>query len=72
MLSNKQMIRLYIEAQQQGFVQELRTNSCNQECEECPAALACDQLSEGDYPTFVKNYKEDILPILEREHHEKM
>jgi hypothetical protein len=56
MYNKAELIKMFVEAHEQGFVKNLSTCECNQECETCPARAACIQLSEGGYKAFVTNY----------------
>lgn len=64
---------MFREAKEAGHIPNLHAmatpakhgDTCTQECDTCPAGDACEHLSKGDYQTFLKNYKEQIIPILE-------
>ena len=61
MYNKAELIKMFVEAREQGFVKSLSTCECNQECDECPASEACAQLSAGDYKTFVTKYKKLLM-----------
>ena len=69
-LSPQEMLELYRKAQDTGHVNVIANDAdCNSEvrsCESCPAGPACDQLAVNkDFQGFGRNFREQILPILE-------
>jgi len=63
----KTMVAQYREAQTLGFIEDINDpNDCNSECTECPANKSCEFLAETqDFPTFVRNYNNLIVPNLD-------
>ena len=68
MLSNNDMVELYKEATEKGYIEKLPTSSnfsCYQGCDECPAGRACEQLSvDMDYTKFIKNFDKQVAPLI--------
>lgn len=62
MIENKALKKMYREAKKEGFVYDVETAECNSKCINCPAYLACEQLStvgatDADkYKAFKENY----------------
>ena len=59
-MTRDELIQAYRDAYDEGYVTDLEDpEACNGDCVTCPASQACEQLSNnGNYKTFVKNYKE--------------
>ena len=55
-MTRKELIKAYVEAYEQVFIEDITNCECNSECEDCPASEACHQLSY-DPTTDTANYK---------------
>jgi len=60
----KKMVKKFKQAYDEGFVTDLTDYAyCNSDCDNCPAAKACDFLAESkNFVVFQTNYDRDILP----------
>jgi len=62
-MTDNELVQMYTDAYDAGFVKSIEPDECNQQCSDCPANKACSYLAEdGRVSRFVVNYGE----LLER------
>lgn len=72
MLSDMEMAKAYRDAHDERFVLQYEHFKCVSDfqfsCGGCPAEASCRQLSQGKYSVFIKNFREQIFPLVQDEY----